>query len=107
MKSLVLDDVDLTILNLLARNGRLPYANIARTIGLTTKSVKTRIDKMVKEKVINRFIVFIDPSILGYRISFTFAIRKNKLNQDIIDKINLELCEKSASSICDPCTSKM
>jgi len=89
LKSLVLDDVDLTILNLLARNGRLPYANIARTIGLTTKSVKTRIDKMVKEKVINRFIVFIDPSILGYRISFTFAIRKNKLNQDIIDKIKL------------------
>jgi Lrp/AsnC family leucine-responsive transcriptional regulator len=89
LKSLVLDDVDLTILNLLARNGRLPYANIARTIGLTTKSVKTRIDKMVKEKVINRFIVFIDPSILGYRITFTFAIRKNKLNQDIIDKIKL------------------
>jgi DNA-binding Lrp family transcriptional regulator len=89
LKSLVLDDVDLTILNLLARNGRLSYAKIANTIGLTTKSVKTRVDKMVKQKVINRFIVFVDPSILGYKITCTFAIRKHKLNQDILDKINL------------------
>jgi DNA-binding Lrp family transcriptional regulator len=79
LKSLVLDDVDITVLNLLARNGRLSYAKIANTIGLTTKSVKTRVDKMVKEKVINRFIVFVDPSILGYKITCTFAIRKNKL----------------------------
>jgi DNA-binding Lrp family transcriptional regulator len=89
LKSLVLDDVDLAILNLLARNGRLSYAKIANTIGLTTKSVKIRVDKMVKEKVINRFIVFVDPSILGYKITCTFAIRKHKLNQDILDKINL------------------
>lgn len=80
---------DLTILNLLARNGRQPYASIARIIGLTTKSVKTRVDKMVKEKVINRFIVIIDPSILGYRITLTFSIRTKMLNQDIIDKLNL------------------
>ena len=89
MKSLVLDEVDLTILNLLARNGRLSYAKIANTIGLTTKSVKTRVDNMMKEKVINRFVVFVDPSILGYKITCTFSIRKNKLNQDILDKINL------------------
>jgi DNA-binding Lrp family transcriptional regulator len=84
-----LDEVDLTILNLLARDGRLSYSKIANTIGLTTKSVKTRVDKMVKEKVISRFIVLVDPSILGYKITCTFAIRKNKLNQDILDKINL------------------
>jgi DNA-binding Lrp family transcriptional regulator len=84
-----LDEVDLTILNLLARDGRSSYSKIANTIGLTTKSVKTRVDKMVREKVISRFIVFVDPSILGYKITCTFAIRKNKLNQDVLDKINL------------------
>jgi DNA-binding Lrp family transcriptional regulator len=89
LKGLVLDDIDLTILNLLARNGRLSYAKIANTIGLTTKSVKTRVDNMMKEKVINRFVVFVDPSILGYKITCAFSIRKNKLNQDILDKINL------------------
>jgi DNA-binding Lrp family transcriptional regulator len=89
LKSLILDELDLTILNLLARNGRLSYSKIANTIGLTTKSVKMRVDKMVKEKVISRFIVFIQPSILGHKITCTFAIRKNKLNQDILDKINL------------------
>jgi DNA-binding Lrp family transcriptional regulator len=89
LKSLILDELDLTILNLLARNGRLSYSKIANTIGLTTKSVKMRVDKMVKEKVISRFIVFVEPSILGHKTTCTFAIRKNKLNQDILDKINL------------------
>ena len=89
MKSLILDEVDLTILNLLARDGRLSYSKLANTIGLTTKSVKIRVDKMVKEKVISRFIVFVDPSILGHKITCTFAITKNKLSQDILDKINL------------------
>jgi DNA-binding Lrp family transcriptional regulator len=46
LKNIVLDDVDVTILNLLARNSRLSYAKIANTIGLTTKSVKTRVDKI-------------------------------------------------------------
>lgn len=79
----------MTILNLLARDGRLSYSKIANSVGLTTKSVKTRVDRMVKEKVISRFIVFVDPSILGYKITCTFVIRKNKLSQDILDKINL------------------
>ena len=84
---LILDNIDLKILNLLGRNGRLSYRNIAYTIGLTTKSVKTRVDKMISGNVIERIITLVNPSILGYNMRCTFAIRKNKLNNEIIDRI--------------------
>jgi DNA-binding Lrp family transcriptional regulator len=86
---LILDDIDLKILNSLGRNGRLSYRNIAYAIGLTTKSVKVRVDKMISGNVIERFIALVNPSILGYNTICTFAIRKNKLNNEIIDRIKL------------------
>lgn len=89
MQTLILDNKDLKILNLLARNGRLSYRNVARTVGMTTKSVKSRVDKMISEKVIERFIVLINPSILGYKTICNFVVRKDLLNQELIERIRL------------------
>jgi DNA-binding Lrp family transcriptional regulator len=86
---LILDGIDLKILNSLGRDGRLSYRNIAYAIGLTTKSVKVRVDKMISGNVIERFIALINPSILGYNTICTFAVRKNKLSHEIIDRIKL------------------
>ena len=60
-----LDNIDLKILNMLARDGRLSYRSIGRVIGLTTKSVKSRVDKMLSSGVIDRFLAVINPSIFG------------------------------------------
>jgi DNA-binding Lrp family transcriptional regulator len=84
-----LDDTDLKILNLLAKNGRLSYRNIGLTIGLTTKSVKTRVDRMLAAKVIERFLARVNPSVIGYKRIYAFALRKNKVNQELLDRINL------------------
>jgi DNA-binding Lrp family transcriptional regulator len=89
LSRLILDDIDLKILNSLGRNGRLSYRNIAYAIGLTTKSVKVRVDKMISGNVIEKFIALVNPSILGYNTICTFAIRKNKLSNEIIDRIKL------------------
>ena len=56
LQALILDNNDLKILTLPGINGRISYKNIARTTGLTTKSVMTRVDKMFSAKVIERFI---------------------------------------------------
>lgn len=89
MQRLILDSIDLKILNLLGKNSRLSYRNIARTVGLTTKSVKSRVDKMISAKVIERFIVLVDPSILGYKTTCTFTLKRNVVNKDLIDRISL------------------
>ena len=84
-----LDGTDLKILNLLAANGRLSYRSIGLTIGLTTKSVKSRVDRMLAARVIERFLTRVNPSVLGYNRISAFALRKNKLTQELLDRINL------------------
>jgi DNA-binding Lrp family transcriptional regulator len=84
-----LDSIDLKILNRLARNGRLSYRSIGIAIGLTTKSVKSRVDNMLASGVIHRFLAVVNPSIIGYNGTISVALRRTKLNQELIDRISL------------------
>lgn len=84
-----LDNTDLKILNMLARNGRLSYRSIGVTIGLTTKSVKARVDKMLSSRIIDRFLTIINPSIFGYSGTYVIALRKRKLSKELLERIDL------------------
>lgn len=84
-----LDSTDLRILNLLSGNGRLSYRSIGLTIGLTTKSVKSRVDRMLAAKVIEKFLAKVNPSVIGYKRTCAVALRKNQVSQEVIDRINL------------------
>jgi DNA-binding Lrp family transcriptional regulator len=44
---------------------------------------------MISGNVIERFIALVDPSILGYNTVCTFAIRKDRLSNEITDRIKL------------------
>ena len=89
LQKVTLDDTDLRILNLLARNGRLSYRSIGLTIGLTTKSVKSRVDRMLAAKVIDRFLAKVNLSVIGYKTTCAFALRKSELSKEIIERLNL------------------
>jgi DNA-binding Lrp family transcriptional regulator len=89
LRKTTLDDIDLRILNLLSRNGRLSYRSIGLIVGLTTKSVKSRVDRMLAAKVIEKFLTKVNPSVIGYRKTCAFALRKSQLSQELIDRINL------------------
>jgi DNA-binding Lrp family transcriptional regulator len=89
LQKIILDGTDLKILNLLARNGRLSYRSIGHTVGLTTKSVKSRVDRMLAAKVIEKFLAKVNLSVIGYKKTWAIALRKNELNQEILDRINL------------------
>ncbi len=89
LQKVSLHSTDLKILNLLAKNCRLSYRSIGHTVRLTTKSVKSRVDRMLAAKVIERFLARVNPSVIGYKRTYSFALRKSKLNQEIIGRINL------------------
>src|ERR671918_67563 len=84
-----LDSTDLKILNMLARDGRLSYRSIGAAIGLTTKSVKSRVDKMLSSGVIDKFVAVVNLSIVGCSRIYTVALRKSKLNQELVERIGL------------------
>lgn len=67
MEGLILDKIDLTILATLSRDSRTSYNSIGALIGLTSKSVKARVNNMIRSGVIETFIVRVNPSAFGYR----------------------------------------
>jgi DNA-binding Lrp family transcriptional regulator len=89
LQKVSLDSTDLKILNLLAKNGRLSYRSIGLTIGMTTKSIKSRVDRMLAAKVIERFLAKVNPSVLGYKRIYALALRKNNLNQELLERFKL------------------
>lgn len=69
MERLILDKIDLTILATLSRDSRTSYNSIGSLIGLTSKSVKARVKKMIRNGVIEKFIVRVNAAVFGYRIA--------------------------------------
>jgi Lrp/AsnC family leucine-responsive transcriptional regulator len=55
-----IDDIDLRILDMLQRNGKLSQAKIAGAVGLTTPSVNERIKKMERHRMIRGFLALLD-----------------------------------------------
>jgi len=56
---------------------------------LTTKSVKSRVDRMLTAKVIDRYLAKVNPSVMGYKRTYAVALRKNKLSLELLERINL------------------
>jgi Lrp/AsnC family leucine-responsive transcriptional regulator len=62
---MTIDDIDLRILDMLQRNGKLSQAKIAGAVGLTTPSVNERIKKMERHGMIKGFVALLDHEKMG------------------------------------------
>src|SRR5918995_1544024 len=81
-KRMILDKNDLTILPTLARDCRTSYSSIGSQIGLTSKSVKARVKKMVRSRVIEKFVVRVNPAAFGYRTALVLIRTSNGITKD-------------------------
>jgi DNA-binding Lrp family transcriptional regulator len=81
-KRMILDKNDLTILPALARDCRISYSSIGSQIGLTSKSVKARVKKMVRSRVIEKFVVRVNPAAFGYRTAIVLIRTSNGITKD-------------------------
>lgn len=93
MERLILDKIDLIILATLTRDCRASYSSIGSLIGLTSRSVKARVKNMVRNRLIERFIVRVNPAAFGYRTAH-ILLRTNKGQLKTISSswlVNLEI----------------
>jgi DNA-binding Lrp family transcriptional regulator len=81
-KRMILDKNDLTILPALARDCRTSYSSIGSQIGLTSKSVKARVKKMVCSGVIEKFVARVNPAAFGYRTAIVLIRTSNGITKD-------------------------
>jgi DNA-binding Lrp family transcriptional regulator len=79
---MILDKNDLTILPTLARDCRTSYSSIGSQIGLTPKSIRARVKKMVRNRVIEKFIVRVNPAAFGYRTVLVLVRANNGITKD-------------------------
>jgi Lrp/AsnC family transcriptional regulator, regulator for asnA, asnC and gidA len=87
-----LDNIDLQIIRLLARDSRTPYSNIACAVGITSNAAKERINKMVSNGAIRSFVIRINPVIFGYEKECILILRhidKRIKEQDIFNRRGL------------------
>jgi Lrp/AsnC family transcriptional regulator, regulator for asnA, asnC and gidA len=67
-QALPLDTIDIQIVDLLIEDGRMPCAEIARRIGgITERMVRYRLNRMLKEKVI-QISAIANPKAIGYTV---------------------------------------
>ena len=69
-----IDKIDRKIIELLKRDGRMSYRKIAEEIGRTEVTVRRRVRKLIKEGVIRRFTVVIDPVKIGKSVQAFISV---------------------------------
>lgn len=81
-----LDDVDLKIVKLLW-DGRMPYADIAKKVGITTNTVRARVTRLMKEGIL-QIIGLVDPhAIPGHSAAFMGFVVDARRVLEVAEKI--------------------
>jgi Lrp/AsnC family transcriptional regulator for asnA, asnC and gidA len=96
-----LDSKDHKIIYHLFLNSRESFSAIGKKVGLPKTVVKYRIDRLVKEKIIQNFNAMIDVFKLGYtvyRLNFVFQYASPEKENEIIDYFKIYKNTWSASS---------
>ncbi len=82
-----MDKLDIEILSRLLNNCRAPDSQIGKEIGVSGVAVKSRIQKMMEQKIIEEFTLKIEPPVFGYSVLY-FVVVGKELGY-ILDKIRL------------------
>ncbi len=82
-----MDKLDRQILSHLLNNCRKPDRQIGSEIGISGVAVKSRIQKMIENKIIEKFALKIEPPVLGFSVLY-FVVTGKEI-EDIIQKIGL------------------
>ncbi|MEZ0168926.1 Lrp/AsnC family transcriptional regulator [Microvirga sp. TS319] len=100
-RSGVLDEIDQSLIALLAENARLPVAELARSVGLSAPSVSERLRRLEEDGVVSGYRVEIDPKVLGYTLTAIVRIRPLPGQLHTVEKL---LVESSEVVECDKVT---
>ena len=82
-----MDKLDIQVLSHLLNNCRKSDRQIGSEIGISGVAVKSRIQKMIKNKIIEEFALKIEPPILGYSVLYFVVVGKEM--DHILNQIRL------------------
>ncbi len=89
MEGTQLDDLDFDILRLLAKDGRMSFAEMGRTLGVPLGTVRNRFLRL-KEREILHVIGWVDPRELGYQAPVNLLIRtQSKYTESVRQQVEI------------------
>ena len=83
MQEYRIDEYDIYILRVLARNCRASFRSIGLDLGITTNTVKNRIKNLIENKILHRYVIHFNYAILGYKENCLVIVHDN-INPNII-----------------------
>lgn len=99
-KKAKLDALDKEILTILSCEGRLSLTRIAKKVSLSADAVKYRLQRMIKDKIINGFTVIVNPSSLGLPLYVHVAFALKNIDLETENKLIEYLKEASVHCLC-------
>ncbi|MEM1979810.1 MAG: Lrp/AsnC ligand binding domain-containing protein [Candidatus Caldarchaeum sp.] len=75
-----LDQIDYRILAILQEDGRIPLSKLARKARVSVPTARQRLNRLVKEGVIQRFTILLDPKrVTGYDIFIGLSVKPSDI----------------------------
>ena len=86
--SIDVDEIDLKILELLSRDSRMSYSEMAKHFGFSDVAIRKRVDKLVEKGVIKKFSAVIDQKKLGKNVmAFIFLKTRSDKTQEVAEQL--------------------
>ncbi len=84
-----LDEVDLKILEIISRNARVPFKDVAAVVGISRAAVHQRVNRMVELEVITGSGYYVNPKKIDYRTCTYIGIflEKGGIYADVAEKL--------------------
>ncbi len=99
-----IDKIDLLIMKELRKNCRLTFRKIGKKIGVSSSTMKNRVLKMQRQRIIDRFVLFVEPEVFGYKTIYLLVtgvdIEENTRDGDKWYKILRQAGEISQHHVC-------
>ncbi len=92
------DELDMKLLYELTRDGSISVPNLSKKLGINASVLYSRIKRLMKKKLIKKFTVVVDDSLLGIGVRASVGINRDPKLKDNIHKKFMEIPEVASIS---------
>jgi len=92
------DQLDLKLLYELTKDGSISVPNLSNKLGINSSVLYSRIKRLVKKKLIKKFTIVVDDSLLGIEVKAMVGINRDPKRKETIHKALMETSEIASIS---------
>ena len=87
----MLDEIDLHILEVLQRNGRISNQDLADEVGLSPSPCLRRVRELESNGVVEKYVALVNPEAVGHGLQAFVEVRLDRQTRASVDKFEAEI----------------